>query len=198
VIEEILQLARFAPSGANIQPWHVYVLAGQTKKHVSAALLDAYRADPDQHISEYQYYASDLPLPYLHRRHEFGRLFYGSLGVAQTDMVGRAAQTARNFTFFDAPVGMIVTMDRRLAAGSFLDLGMFIQSVMLALVGRGLHSCPQETFAKYHRILRPLLSIPDEQFVVCGLSIGYAKHEARPRLMPRSELTEFACLSGFD
>mgnify|MGYP001045741866 CR=1 FL=1 len=198
LIEEVLEVARFAPSGANIQPWHVYALAGERKLQVSAALLKAHQMAGDQHVSEYKYYANDLPLPYLNRRHEFGRLFYGSLGIAQTDMEGRANQTATNYMFFGAPVGLIITMDRRLEAGSFIDMGMFIQSVMLALVGRGLHSCPQETFAKYHKILRPLLSIPDEQFVVCGLSVGYAEHDMKPRLMPRSDVGEFASFSGFE
>ncbi|MEY9227962.1 nitroreductase [Bradyrhizobium japonicum] len=107
--------------------------------------------------------ASDLPEPYLQRRQEFGRLFYGSLGIAQTDIEARSGQTAKNYAFFGAPVGLIVTIHRRLEVGSWLDLGMFIQNVLLAAAGHGLQSCPQETFSKYHRILRPLLSIPAEQ-----------------------------------
>ncbi|MET4608559.1 nitroreductase [Bradyrhizobium sp. JR4.1] len=114
----------------------------------------------DEHVSEYKYYASDLPDPYLERRQEFGRLFYGSLGIGQADAEARSRQTANNYTFFGAPVGLIVTIDRRLETGSWLDLGMFLQNVMLAAAGRGLR-CPQETFSKYRRILRPLLSIPD-------------------------------------
>ncbi|WP_253075523.1 nitroreductase family protein [Bradyrhizobium sp. 146] len=102
-----------------------------------------------------QIYASELPDPYLKRRQEFGRLFYGSLGIRQADAEARSRQTAKNYTFFGAPVGLIVTIDRRLEAGSWLDLGMFVQNVMLAAAGRGLQSCPQETFSKYHRILRP-------------------------------------------
>ena len=173
-IEQILRIARFAPSGANIQPWHVYVLAGATKNMVSAALLKAYAAK-DEYGSEYQYYASELPLPYSERQQEFGRLFYGSLGIARDDRESRAKQTARNYEFFGAPVGLIVTIDRRLEVGSWLDLGMFLQNVMLAAAGRGLQSCPQETFAKYHKLIRPLLSIPDEQMVVCGISMGFAR-----------------------
>ena len=173
-VEQILCAARFAPSGANIQPWHVYVLTGAVKDRVSAALLEAHQTSRDEHASEYKYYASDLPEPYLRRRQQFGQLFYGALGIAQADSEARAQQTAKNYTFFGAPVGLIVTIDRRLEVGSWLDLGMFVQNVMLAAAGRGLQSCPQETFAKYHRILRPLLSIPAEQMVVCGVSIGRA------------------------
>jgi nitroreductase len=197
-IEQILRVARFAPSGANIQPWRVYVLAGAAKDEVSAALLQAHDEARNEHLSEYQYYASDLPEPHLNRRQEFGRLFYGSLGIAQTDVEGRSRQTARNYDFFGAPVGLIVTIDRRLEVGSWLDLGMFIQNVLLAAAGRGLHSCPQETFAKYHRILRTLLAIPAEQMVVCGISIGRAKVEPRERLMPRADVDAFATFAGFE
>ncbi|MGY8704950.1 nitroreductase [Bradyrhizobium sp. 18BD] len=197
-IEQILRVARFAPSGANIQPWRVYVLAGAVKDSVSAALREAHETARDGHVSEYSYYASDLPEPYLHRRQEFGRLFYGSLGVAQADVEARSRQTAKNYAFFGAPVGLIVTIDRRLQVGSWLDLGMFIQNVLLAAAGHGLQSCPQETFSRYHRILRPLLSIPSEQMVVCGISIGRARDETRGRLMPRADLAEFASFAGFD
>jgi nitroreductase len=196
-IEQILRIARFAPSGANIQPWHIYVLAGTAKKIVSAALLKAHAAK-DEHVSEYQYYASELPSPYLRRREEFGRRFYGSLGIAKDDLESRAMQTARNYEFFGAPVGLIVTIDRRLEMGSWLDLGMFLQNVMLAAAGRGLQSCPQETFAKYHKLIRPLLSIPLEQMVVCGISMGFAQDAPKLRLMPRAEVHEFASFAGFD
>jgi nitroreductase len=197
-IEQILGVARFAPSGANIQPWHVYALAGAAKGRVSAALFEAHETCRDEHVSEYKYYASDLPEPYLKRRQEFGRLFYGSLGIARSDIDARSRQTAKNYAFFGAPVGLIVTIDRRLEVGSWVDLGMFVQNVLLAAAGRGLQSCPQETFAKYHRILRPLLSIPAEQMVVCGISIGHAKVEARERLMPRADVDEFVTFAGFE
>jgi nitroreductase len=165
---------------------------------VSAALLEAHENSRDEHVSEYKYYASDLPDPYLKRRQEFGRRFYGSLEIAQADVGARSRQTAKNYTFFGAPVGLIVTIDRRLEVGSWLDLGMFVQNVMLAAAGRGLQSCPQETFSKYHRILRPLLSIPAEQMVVCGISIGRARVEGTERLMPRAEVDEFATFVGFE
>lgn len=197
-VEQILRVARFAPSGANIQPWHVYVLAGAARTEMSAAILRAYESGPNEHVSEYQYYASEFPEPYLGRRQEFGRLYYSSLGIAQSDAEARSRQTAKNFTFFGAPVGLIVTIDRRLAMGSWLDLGMFIQNVMLAAVGRGLQSCPQETFARYHRILRPLLSIPAEQMVACGISLGHPRQRATVRLMPRADVEAFASFKGFD
>ena len=130
-IEEILAVARYAPSGANIQPWHVYVLAGVEKERISSALLAR-----DEYSSEYKYYSTELPEPYLSRRAQFGRIYYGSLGIQQSDTAARANQTSKNYAFFGAPIGLIVTIDRRLEIGSWLDLGMFIQNVMLAAGAR--------------------------------------------------------------
>jgi nitroreductase len=199
-IEEILEVARFSPSGANIQPWRVYVLAGAEKQKVSEALLRAHREAKDEHVSEYKYYSTTLPEPYQSRREEFGRLFYGALGICQSDLEARANQTSKNYAFFGAPIGLIVTIDRRLEIGSWLDLGMFIQNVMIAAGARGLQTCPQETFSKYHRVLRELLSIPAELMVVCGVSIGLAEEEAvtAGSLMPRALVREFASFIGFE
>jgi nitroreductase len=198
-VEDILEVARFAPSGANIQPWHVYVLTGVEKEKISRALLRAHNEARDQHSSEYQYYSSQLPEPYLSRREQFGRLFYGSLGIQQTDLVARARQTSKNYGFFCAPVGLIITIDRRLQIGSWLDLGMFIQNVMIAAGARGLQTCPQETFSKYHVLLREFLSIPAEEMVVCGVSIGFAEDAAASTgsLMPKVPTREFAKFIGF-
>jgi nitroreductase len=198
-IADILEVARFAPSGANIQPWRVYVVSGDKKDEISRALLKAHEEARDQHTSEYQYYAPQLPEPYLSRRQQFGRLFYGSLDIEQSDMIGRARQTAKNYGFFGAPVGLIVTIDRRLEQGSWLDLGMFIQNVMIAAGARGLQTCPQETFSKYHVLLRNLLPIPPEEIVVCGMSIGFAEDDClnRGSLMPKSAVEEFAQFIGF-
>jgi nitroreductase len=197
-IVEILRVARFAPSGANIQPWNIYALTGGPQERLSAALLDAHCNERAKHVSEYKYYSDVLPPPYRERRQEFGRIFYGSLGIHSGDAEARARQTAKNYVFFGAPVGLIVTIDRRLEAGSWLDLGMFVQNVLLAAAGRGLHSCPQETFAKYHTILRQHLSIPDEQMVVCGISIGYSDGGVSLRSMPRADIGEFAHFIGFE
>jgi nitroreductase len=199
-ITDILDVARFAPSGANIQPWRVYVVGGAKKDEISRVLLKAHEEARDQHSSEYQYYAPQLPEPYLSRRNQFGRLFYGSLDIEQSDMVGRARQTAKNYGFFGAPVGLIVTIDRRLEQGSWLDLGMFIQNVMIAAGARGLQTCPQETFAKYHALLRKLLPIPSEEMVVCGMSIGFAEDDClnKGSLMPKAAIEEFARFIGFE
>jgi nitroreductase len=199
-VEDILDVARFTPSGANIQPWQVYVLAGAVKHAVSRELLKAHDEARDQHQSEYQYYAAELPEPYLSRRDQFGRLFYGSLGIAQSDLTARARQTSKNYGFFGAPVGLIITIDRRLQVGSWLDLGMFVQNVMLAAGARGLQTCPQETFSKYHALLRNHLPISDVEIVVCGISIGFADAASTDvgSLMPKVAVNLFAKFLGFD
>ncbi|MEH2470080.1 nitroreductase [Nitrobacteraceae bacterium AZCC 2161] len=200
MVADILDVARFAPSGANIQPWRVYVVGGAKKDEISRALLKAHEEARDRHSSEYQYYASPLPEPYASRRDQFGRLFYGSLGIQQSDTVGRARQTSKNYAFFGAPVGLIIAIDRRLQVGSWLDLGMFIQNVMIAAGARDLQTCPQETFSKYHALLRTLLPIPPEEMVVCGMSIGFAEDESvsAGSLMPKAAVGEFAQFVGFE
>jgi nitroreductase len=199
-IIDILDVARFAPSGANIQPWRVYVVAGTKKEEISRTLSRAHEEARDQHASEYQYYASQLPEPYSSRRDQFGRLFYGSLGIEQSDKIGRARQTSKNYGFFGAPVGLIISIDRRLQVGSWLDLGMFIQNVMIAAGARGLQTCPQETFSKYHALLRTLLPIPPEEIVVCGMSVGFGLDEnvSAGSLMPKAAVGEFAEFVGFE
>ncbi len=197
-MEDIFDVARYAPSGANIQPWRVYALAGEEKDKISRAILKAHHEAPDQHRSGYQYYAPQLPEPYRSRREQFGRLFYGALGIEPSDQAGRARQTAKNYSFFGAPIGLIVTIDRRLQTGSWLDLGMFLQNVMIAAGARGLQTCPQETLSKYHVVLRQFLPIADEEIVVCGISLGFAEPANAGSLMPKADVSEFATFVGFD
>tara|TARA_R110000868_G_scaffold11116_2_gene54444 strand:+ start:265 stop:996 length:732 start_codon:yes stop_codon:yes gene_type:complete len=178
VLHDILELAATAPSGANIQPWRVYVVTGGAKNALSGAIHAALREEPHRHVSEYSYYTDPLPEPYLQRRREFGAVFYGGLGIAQADLAARQRQTAKNYDFFGAPVGMIFTIDRRLEKGSWLDLGMFIQTVMLAARVHALETCPQETFSRFHRVIRQHLPLDDVETVVCGMSLGYADEAA--------------------
>jgi nitroreductase len=199
IVEELLEVARFAPSGANIQPWRVYVVAGDKKDEMSAILLKAHEEARNEHASEYQYYASSLPEPYVSRRNEFGQLYYGALGIQQSDMAARARQTAKNYSFFGATAGLIITIDRRLEVGSWLDLGMFLQNILIAAGARGLQTCPQETFAKYHKLLRQVLPITPDETVVCGISLGYGEDSvvSTGSLMPKTAVTDFAYFEGF-
>jgi hypothetical protein len=163
-------------------------------------LLDAHEQSREQHSSEYQYYADPLPEPYSSRRNEFGRIFYGALGIEQSDIERRLRQTSKNYGFFGASAGLVFTIDRRLQVGSWLDLGMFIQNIMIGAVARGLHTCPQESFSKYHMLLRDLLPIAPEEMVVCGMSVGFVDDtrawERAP--MPKAPIDEFARFAGFE
>ena len=172
-IEHLLDLARYAPSGTNTQPWHVYVLGGDVKKKLSAAILVDYADNDERDEREYEYYPTDWYEPYLARRRACGWGLYGSVGIERGDKERMRAQRARNYTFFDAPVGLLFSIERRLNTGSWMDLGMFIQNVMLAARGEGLHTCPQAAFANYHSIIRRHLPIPDDEIVVCGMAVGH-------------------------
>jgi nitroreductase len=198
-ITAILNAARYAGTGANVQPWRVYVVRGTAKAALSDAIGVAHEAAPGAHSPEYRYFPDALPEPFASRRRNFGSVFYGSLGIAQDDHAARAAQTARNCRFFDAPIGLVFTIDQRLEKGSWLDLGMFIQNVMLAAKARGLDTCTQEFLSRYHAVIRANLSLAPEELVVCGMSMGFGDPEwaKRRQPMPKAPLDEFASFHGF-
>jgi len=177
-IERILDVAARAPSGTNTQPWKVYVLTGEKKRELTARLLAAH-ADPAQsaqHTEEYAYYPREWRAPYIDRRRKVGWDLYALLGLSRENKAGMAAQHGRNYAFFDAPVGLMFTIDRVMQRGSWLDYGMFLQNIMVAARGRGLDTCPQAAFTQYHTIIRAVLGLPDNEMVVCGMSLGYADH----------------------
>lgn len=173
LIAEILALGARAPSGTNMQPWKVYVVTGNKKAELSDAILNSGIRAEKVAWDEYKYYPDQFFEPYLSRRRAVGFALYGLLGIGRREVDKMRAQHDRNFTFFDAPVGMIFTIDRRLNKGSWIDHGMFLQSIMIAARARGLHTCPQAAFAPYHHQIRPLLDIPQDEIVVCGMALGY-------------------------
>jgi len=176
LLEEILVVASRAPSGTNTQPWQVHVLTGAARARLAAAIVAAYD-DPEQarsHSEEYAYYPREWVEPYLGRRRKVGWDLYGLLGIGKADKTRMHAQHRRNYQFFDAPVGLIFTIDRVMEQGSWLDYGMFLQNVMVAARARGLDTCPQAAFTQFHRIIGRELQLDDAQMVVCGMSLGYA------------------------
>ena len=173
MIKEILEIAARAPSGTNMQPWKVYVTSGETKRRIAEAILNSGIRAEKAVWDEYKYYPDQFFEPYLSRRRKVGFDLYGVLGIGRRDVDRMREQHDRNFVFFDAPIGMIFTIDRRLNKGSWIDYGMFLENIMIAARARGLHTCPQAAFAPYHHQLRPVLGIPDEEAVVCGMAIGY-------------------------
>ena len=178
-IEAILQVSARAPSGTNIQPWRVTVLTGAAKERLSDAILQVYH-DKDAasaHTEEYAYYPRQWVSPFIERRRKVGWDLYALLGLTRDDKAGMAAQHGRNYRFFDAPVGLIFTIDRVLEQGSWLDYGMFLQNIMVAARGRGLDTCPQAAFTQFHRIIGEQLGLPENETVVCGMALGYADPE---------------------
>lgn len=170
VVSHILEVAGRAPSGNNVQPWRVYAVAGQAQDGLWHDIVQAARADPDGHHPEYAYYPTSWFEPYLDRRCCCGLGLYATLGIAREDKLARDEQMLRNYTFFDAPVGLLVTLDRRLNTGSFVDVGMFIQSVMVAARAEGLHTCAQAAFAWFHRVARQHLPMDDHEMLLCGIA----------------------------
>jgi len=175
-IEDILGIAARAPSGTNTQPWQVHVLTGMALRGLSEEIL-AVMSDPArlaQCKDEYAYYPEKWVEPYLARRRKVGWDLYGLLGIGRADKDRIQAQQARNFRFFDAPVGLIFSIDRVMAQGSWLDYGMFLQNVMVAARARGLDTCPQAAFIQFHDLIRARLGIGADHAIVCGMSLGYA------------------------
>jgi nitroreductase len=193
-VEKILDLARFAANGSNIQPWRVFVVQGAHRDRLCADILAADTAGAPEFQEDYDYYPSEWFEPYLARRRQLGKELYQLAGVAKGDLAAMKAQQARNYVFFDAPVGLFFTFDRRMALGAWIDIGTFLQTLMIAARGEGLHSCPQQSFSKYHRIVRRHLPIPDEDILVCGMALGYADPDAAVnQLVPeRAPVEEFA------
>ncbi|MBV7454096.1 nitroreductase [Acidovorax sp. sif1233] len=175
-VHSILDVARHAASGMNTQPWRVHVLTGAAKERLSTAIA-AVDNDEDGAATltePYHYYPLEWVSPYVNRRRKVGWDLYGLLGIARGDKARMHAQHGRNYRFFDAPVGLIFTVNRVMQAGSLMDYGMFLQSVMVATRARGLDTCPQVAFTKFHQVIAAELGIPDTEMVVCGMSLGHA------------------------
>ncbi|MCO5065517.1 MAG: nitroreductase [Rhizobiaceae bacterium] len=186
VIRDILEVARWAPSGTNMQPWRAYVVQGDVKQRIADAILNSGIRAEKIEWDEYKYYPDQFFEPYLTRRRTVGFALYNALGIGRREVERMRAQHDRNFLFFDAPVGLLFTIDRRLNKGSWIDLGMMLENVMIAARGRGLHTCPQAAFAPYHKQIRPIIGMGDEEILVCGIALGY-EDTTKPENQFRSE-----------
>ena len=199
LITEILQVSSRAPSGTNTQPWKVYVLQGATRDALVdkvCAAHEAMRADPEvakQYTEQYDYYPEKWVSPYIDRRRENGWSLYGLLGIGKADKDRMHEQQQRNFKFFDAPVGLMFTIDPIMGRGSLLDYGMFIQNIMLAARARGLHTCPQAAWNGFHSIILPHIGAGEGEMMVCGMSLGYADESDKVNTLvtPRVPANEF-------
>jgi nitroreductase len=199
VITDLLRVASRAPSGTNTQPWKVYVLQGASRDALGdkvCAAHDALRANPAlaaEYREDYDYYPATWVPPYIDRRRENGWGLYGALGIVKGERDKMHAQHQRNFRFFDAPVGMMFTLDRVMGHGSLVDYGTFLQNIMVAARGRGLHTCPQVAWNDFASIIRPHIGAGPDELLVCGMALGYADESAPVNQFhtPRVPVEEF-------
>jgi len=193
-LREIVAAGRHAPSGSNIQPWRVHVLTGESLKRLGNAIQHAFLTDEPGHHRDYDYYTDPIEEPYLARRRQCGWGLYSTLGIARGEHEKSRTYRARNYNFFGAPAGLVFTIGRKLERGSWLDYGMFIQTLMLAARARGLHTCAEASIASFPDIVRRELEISCDNTVICGMAMGYADpgdivNTFQP---PRIELEDFA------
>ncbi len=199
-ISKILEIAQRSPSGTNTQPWHVYVCAGTVKQAITDDVLEMAKAGTGKSYDHYDYYPASWKDVHRDRRRGIGWGLYGLLGIEKGDREASARQGARNFLFFDAPVGLFITVDSYLTRGSWADAGMYAQTIMLAAKGFGLDTCPQAAWIPYQEAIYRHLDIPDDQDLVTGMSLGYPDPEAIENTLvsEREELGNVATFRGFE
>ncbi|MEY4139233.1 MAG: hypothetical protein RLZZ371_1415 [Pseudomonadota bacterium] len=198
-LQDILQVASRAPSGTNTQPWKVYVLQGRSRDSLVdkvCAAHEALRANPalaTEYREAYDYYPEKWVSPYIDRRRENGWGLYNLLGIGKGDRDKMHAQHQRNYRFFDAPVGLMFTIERVMGRGSLLDYGMFLQNIMVAARARGLHTCPQAAWNGYAKLVLPHIGAGADEMLVCGMAVGYADTEQPVNSFhtPRVAVSEF-------
>lgn len=171
-IRRILAAARYAPSGVNSQPWQVAVVTGRQKLGLQQRLEQAFRDGVQGHM-DYPYYPERWSEPYKSRRKACGLQLYGALGIGRDDVPRQTEQWEANYRAFDAPLMLLFFLDRQMQTGSFIDYGMFLQSVMLMAVEEGLATCPQAALAEYPQIVKEILDYPSESLLLCGMAVGY-------------------------
>ena len=198
VLRSILETAKRAPSGGNLQPWHVWVLGGAEMVRFKAIIKEKLAASPRGEGTEYSIYPPELKEPYKARRFKCGEDMYATMSIAREDKLGRLVNFARNFEFFGAPAAIFFAIDRQMQQGQWADLGMFMQSIMLLAREHGLHTCPQEAWAIWHKTVGAFFSIPPELMLFCGMGIG-TMDEAHPintLRTDRAPLGEFVTFAG--
>ena len=178
MVIEILDVAQRAPSGTNSQPWFTYVLAGEAKEALTVDILKAFDSGGKEHQAEIPIYPDEFFEPYLGRRRKVGWDLYGLLGIEKGDREKMHLQHGRNFKFFDAPIGLMFSMHRHMPHSNILDIGMYLQNIMLMARAMGLHTCPQVAFSQYHKVIRKHLAMKDEEVVLCGMTLGYVEPDA--------------------
>ena len=198
VIRRVLTEALRAPSGGNLQPWHLHVVGGDKLAELKAIMQQRVQDAPDGEEPEYNVYPPKLMSPYRERRFSLGEAMYRELGIPREDRPARLRWFARNYQFFNAPLALFCTVDRRMGPPQWSDLGMLLQNVMLLLRAEGLHSCPQEAWANYPKTIGTFLQLPEERMLFTGMSIGHANpaHPVNQLVAERAPLEEVALFLG--
>lgn len=199
LIRDLLEDARRAPSGTNIQPWKVHVVAGEVRQRLEREVLAHRETGPEDAAAEFPRKPGARRDPYLGRMRALGKAMYGLLEIPKGDQAANWRQWGRNYQFFDAPVGLIFTIDRDLDAMSFLDVGMFMQTLMLAAAERGLGTCAQGAWNNFWTVTRRVLNVPDDEYIICGMSLGWPDETAPVNRLEaeREPVDAFARFHGF-
>ena len=199
-VTSILEISQRAPSGTNTQPWHVYVCAGSVRDAISSDVIAMAEAGKSAKYEDYHYYPEKWEDIHRDRRRGVGWALYGLLGIEKGDREASSRQGKRNFLFFDAPVGLFITTDSYLGYGSWADAGMYVQTIMLAARGFGLHTCPQAAWIQFQEPIFRHLNIPETQSLVTGMSLGYADEDAIENTLVsgREALENVAHFAGFE
>jgi nitroreductase len=201
IVRDLIERAARAASGGNLQSWFLYALSGAPLAEIKRQVADHIAGhDPRHDEAEYPIYPKTMWEPYKSRREEHGVQLYGALQIARDDAAGRLQQYKRNFEFFNAPVALFIAIDRKLGPGQWADLGGYIHALMFLARGYGLDTCPQESWARMHAIVRDFVNMPPEQMLFCALAIGYGDHAhpANSFRSPRAELADFCTFLGFE
>jgi nitroreductase len=198
LVEEVLRMAALSPSGTNVQPWKMHVVGGDVRRQLEEEVLAHRETNPEDSGAEFPRMGKRKE-PYTGRSRKLGKDMYTLIGIPKGDQAANWAQWGRNYKFFDAPVGIIFTIDKDLDRMSYVDLGMFMQSLMLAAKVRGLDTCAQGAWNNYWSATRRVLNVPEDDYIVCGLSLGYAdeSHPVNTLVSEREPVENFAVFHGF-
>lgn len=173
LVKDIVERSSRAATGGNLQPWHIDIVHGDSMVRLKTLMQEKMASGPNLETTEYNIYPPELPKPYSDRRFEVGEMLYHSIGIPREDKAGRMRWFARNFQFFNAPVALFLTLDRKMGPPQWGDAGMMLQNIMLLLCEAGLDSCPQECWAIYPKTIGTFLGTPDNRILWTGMSIGY-------------------------
>lgn len=200
VVAEILTLAANAPSNSNVQPWKVHAISGAVIANLTQAVFSSAKKHPAGEPADVKIYPDKMQQPWRKRRADCGERMYSALNIARDDLPGRYAQGAKNLTFFGAPVGLIITLDRSMTELQFVDVGIFVQSILLLAHERGLATCPQAAWSMWSDTVRSTLELPHDEMILLGIALGFADNSqiAANIHQPRLKLCEYATLQGFD